>query len=180
MMRYIYNNVDAPASLDWEHKSPKQFYDLMREGVRITTSQVPIPDYVEAFEKHAKEGVDVLYLACSSALSASYKDSLIAKKEVVEKYPNAKIICVDALRASMGLGLLCIAASELRKSGKTVNEVAEYIEANKLKVHQVGTVEALVYLKRAGRVSAAGSTRQLFRFSVLRWVCTSKKPMESI
>lgn len=153
-MRYIYDNVDVPASLDWEYLSAKDFYDKMRQGVRFTTSQITAPIYEEAFEKYINEGCDVLYLACSSALSGSYKASLIAKDEVLAKFPERKIICVDALRACMALGILCITASKLRAEGKTIEEVAEYIENNKMRVHMVGSVEDLTYLKRAGRVSA--------------------------
>ena len=48
-------------------------------------------------------------------------------------------------------------ASELRAEGKTLEETAAWVEANKLFIHQVGSVESLTYLKRAGRVSAVGA-----------------------
>lgn len=53
--------------------------------------------------------------------------------------------------------MLCKAASLLRGQGKSIEEVAEYIEKNKQRVKQFATVENLVYLKRAGRVSAASA-----------------------
>ncbi|MBO5328192.1 MAG: DegV family protein [Clostridia bacterium] len=156
-MRYIYGNVDVPADLDWVHLTAKQFYDKMREGVRFTSSQVIAPEYADLFEMHAKEGVDVLYIGCSSALSGSYRASLVAREEVMAKYPEAKIICIDALRASMSLGILVITAAKLKEEGKTIEEVAAYIEENKMTVHMVGTVEDLKYLQRAGRVSAVSA-----------------------
>jgi len=156
-MHIIYDGKDIPASLDWEHISVKDFYDLMRGGTRVTTSQVNGEEYIDFFENRVKEGYDILSISCSSALSSSYKGSLVAREEILKKYPDAKIICVDALNACSGLGLIAITAAKLRDEGKTIEEVAEYIEANKLKVHQLCTADDLVYLKRAGRVSATSA-----------------------
>ena len=88
-------------------------------------------------------------------MSASIKASCVAKEELLKKYPDAKIICVDSLNACFGLNNLCYAASMMRSEGKTIEETAAWLEENKLKSHQICTVESLTYLKRAGRVSAA-------------------------
>ena len=61
---------EYPTTLDWEDLSQKEFYDLLRNGTRIFTSQVSMTEYMERFEKHLKQGLDVLYIACSSGLSA--------------------------------------------------------------------------------------------------------------
>lgn len=98
-----------------------------------------------------------MYIACSSALSASYNISLTVRDEMRKKYPDRKIICVDSLNSCLGLGLICIAASKLRAEGKTIEEVAEYTEKNKLRMNQFCTVESLAYLKRAGRVSTTSA-----------------------
>lgn len=156
-MRVIYDGNDIPASLDWEYIPAKEFYDKMREGTRFTTAQVNCSEYKEAFEKYIAEGFDVLSISCSSALSGSYKASTVARDEVLSTNPDSKIICIDALNSCMGLGLICIVASKLRAEGKTVEETAEYIEAHKLEVHQYATADDLVYLKRAGRVSATSA-----------------------
>lgn len=156
-MRVIYDGVDMPASLDWEWMSPKEFYDKMRRGTRFTTSQVIAIEYQEAFEKYVNSGFDVLSISCSSALSGSFRASEIARDEVLASHPEAKIICVDSLRSCLGLGVLCIAASEMRAEGKTIEEVAEWLNAHKLNLHQYGTCDDLVYLRRAGRVSATSA-----------------------
>ncbi|MBO5327741.1 MAG: DegV family protein, partial [Clostridia bacterium] len=156
-MHFIYDGNDVLASLDWEFVPVKDFYNLMRNGTRITTAQVTTPDYLEAFEKYVKNGFDVLSISCSSALSGSYKASTIAREEVLKKYPDAKIICIDSLNSCMGLGSMCINASIMREEGKPIEEVAAYIEENKLYYHQIATVDDLAYLKRAGRVSATSA-----------------------
>lgn len=154
---FSYNEKTYVADLDWPDFSVKEFYDIMRNGGRIITSQVNAKEFTEVFEKELKEGNDILYIGCSSSLSNSYNGSLLVKEELLKKYPDAKIICVDSLNACGGLGLLCIRASELRKEGKSIEEVACWLEENKLCVHQEGAVDNLIYLKRAGRVSVLSS-----------------------
>ncbi len=156
-MYFSYDGVEYPASLDWEKISEKGFYDLMREGKRIRTAQVSASSYREAFEKAILDGCDVLSLSCSSALSASVEISYQIRDELMQKYPDSKIICIDTINACMGLGLLCLRASELRAEGKTIEETAEWIMANRKKVNQECTVDKLSYLKNAGRVSAASA-----------------------
>lgn len=154
---YSYDGKTFESSLDFEGTTVKDFYDIMRNGTRIITSQVNSICYREAFEKAILEGYDVLSISTSGGLSSSFKASCVVRDELLNKYPESKIICIDTLRACLGQGLLCIRASELRNEGKTIEEVADWIEKNKLTVHQEGTVDKLIYLKQAGRISAASA-----------------------
>lgn len=156
-MHFSYDGKEFKADLDYKEISFTEFYDLMREGKRIKTAQINANEYLSVFEKYVKEGYDVLSLSCSSALSHSVDESFKARDELIKKYPESKIICVDTLNACFGLGLLCIRASELRSEGKSIEETAKWIEENKKTVNQECTVDTLKYLKQAGRVSAASA-----------------------
>ncbi|MBE5744933.1 MAG: DegV family protein [Clostridiales bacterium] len=156
-MHYSCDGQEYDVDLDWKQMPAKEFYDAMREGKRFITSQVNAAQYKAAFTKYAEAGYDVLYVGTSSEISAGIKASYVAREEVLEKYPDMKIICIDALRACFALGLLAIRASELRAEGKTIEEAAAWIEANKLTVNMIGSVDKLTYLKQAGRVSAASA-----------------------
>lgn len=156
-MRIIFGDTDIPASLDWEKISPKEFYDMMRGGVRVRTAQINADEFKEAFSKYLDEGKDVMYIACSSALSNSYKSSLMAHDMLAQERPDGKIVCIDSRNACLGLGMICMTASELRAEGKSIDETAQYIEAHKQEVNQFATVESLNYLKRAGRVSTTSA-----------------------
>ena len=142
------------ADLDWETLSMKEFYDIIRRGIRFYTSMPSQQDYMGFFEKYLKEKKDVLYIACSSGLSNSIN---IAKKlvetEIKDKYPNNKVVIIDSLRAGMSLGMIIMEAQKLKDEGKSIDEVAKWVEENKLKYLEVGIPETLTYLKRAGRVS---------------------------
>lgn len=154
-MNYCIGENEYKASLDWESHSPSVFYDKMRHGERITTTQVPRGVFESAFRKYAEEGKDVLYIACSSALSGSVNLAKSVASDVLADHPERIILCVDSLISSLGEGCLAIKASMLRSDGKEINEVADYINENKLKVNQFGTVDDLGYLRRAGRVKAS-------------------------
>ena len=153
-MHILFDDKDIPASLDWEYIPLKEFYDLMRKGKRIKTAQIIADEYRKKFEEYLEKGEDILYIACSSGLSASFNTSLSVRDEMLKKYPDSKVVCVDSLNSCLGQGLICISASKLREEGKTIEEVAEYTEKNKLRMNQFCTVESLAYLKREiGRAS---------------------------
>ncbi len=156
-MRIIYGDTDIPADLDWKQISFGEFYDLMRSGVRVRTAQVNAEEFKKAFAAHLEKGKDVMYIACSSALSNSYTSSLAARDELASLYPEGKVVCIDSRNACMGLGLICMTASDLRAEGKSIEETAAYIESHKQEVNQFATVESLNYLKRAGRVSTTSA-----------------------
>lgn len=156
-MRILYDDKDIAASIDFEEISYGDFFDLMRNGVRVKTSQVNESEYLSAFEKYVSQGADVLSISCSSALSSSYKGSLVARDKIKEKYPEAEIVCIDSRNSCWGLGLLCITAAKLRAEGKSLVETADHIEKNKQRMNQFCTVDSLTYLKRAGRISATSA-----------------------
>ena len=154
-MNYSVDDVEYVASLDWESHSPKEYYDLLRSGKRVFTTQVPQTVYYDAFKAVAEQGKDIVYISCSSALSASVKTAKIVANELKEEFPEAEICCVDSLISSLGQGFLVIEAAKKRKEGLSAAETAKYIESIRLCVNQCGTVESLEYLRRAGRIKAS-------------------------
>ena len=129
------------------------FYQKMREGGVAKTSAVNTQSFKEAFEKILGQGKDILYIGFSSGLSTTYNSASAAAHMLRDDFPEHKIITVDSLAASAGLGLLVRLATEKRDSGASIEEAASYIEGIKLRLCHWFTVEDLVYLKRGGRVS---------------------------
>lgn len=154
-MNYIVDDVEYVASLDWENRSTKEFYDLMRDGKRVFTTQVPKNVFYDSFKAAIEAGNDILYISCSSALSASIKAAMLVAEELKSEYPDAGIFCVDSLISSFGQGYLLMEASRKREEGKSAEETAKYIEEIRLCVNQCGTVESMEYLRRAGRIKAS-------------------------
>ena len=136
-----------------DQMSLPDFYAAMRKGAMTKTSQVSPQTYEEEFEKCINAGFDILHLGSSSGLSGSYQAACIAKDNLLEKYPKAKIVIVDSLCASTGQGLLLIKADRLRREGMGLDELGNWLEENRLHTCHVFTVDDLEYLRRGGRVS---------------------------
>ena len=134
-----------------------EFYSRMRNGSMPTTSQVNPEQAKEAFTACLNQGKDVLYIAFSSGLSGTYNSARIAAKELKEegKFPDRKLVVLDSLSASLGEGLLVHKAVKLKEAGKSLEEVAAWVEKHKLEVCHNFTVDDLFHLHRGGRVSKA-------------------------
>lgn len=154
-MNYSIDDIEYVASLDFESHSAKEHYDLMRSGKRVFTTQVPKNVYYDAFKAALDEGKDLLYVSCSSALSASINTAMLVAKELNENAGEQRIFCVDSLISSLGQGYLLMSASKKRQEGLSAEQTAAYLEQIRLKVNQCGTVESMEYLRRAGRVKAS-------------------------
>lgn len=148
-------NIDSETYPDdlGQSMSFKTFYDRMRDGADTSTSQVNPEQYIDFFTPYLEEGKDVLHLTLSSGISGTYNSAMIAKEELEEKYPDRKIYVIDSLAASVGYGLLMHELSDMRAAGKTIDELVEWIDANKLKIHHWVMVSDLKWLVKGGRVS---------------------------
>lgn len=153
----VWDGKELPANLDWALYSAKDFYNAMRDGKRITTCQVAPPEFEEKFNKYVGEGYDIVYVACSSALSASVGTGSLVAAKIMEQNPDCKIICVDTKMAVGGLALLAIEAAKFAAQGHGADEVAEHMEKVSPCMNQWATVDDLRYLKRAGRVKAGAA-----------------------
>lgn len=139
--------------LDWRDIPAKEFYDLMRAEKSASTSAPSIGDFVQVMEPILQEGKDILYLGFSSALSSTCSTGMLAARELMEQYPDRKILCVDTLCASLGQGLLVRLVWEKKQAGASLEEACQY--AHDLVPHLCHwfTVNDLHALQRGGRVS---------------------------
>jgi len=146
---------EFPCYVQGEKTDYKQFYDRMRKGEMVDTSLIDMSTCRDIFEGILKRGNDVLYIGFSSALSGSYNAGTMVAESLRDAYPERKIVTIDSLSASMGEGLLVYHVAEQRRSGKSIDEVSEWLIANRLHLCHWFTVDDLFHLKRGGRISAA-------------------------
>jgi len=135
----------------------RQFYKMMREGSVFRTSLVPPEQALAAMEPVLASGQDILYIGFSSGLSGTCQSVRNAMDLLREKYPQRQLMSVDTLAAATGEGLLVILACREREKGRSIGEVCDWLEKNKLHMCHWFTVEDLKYLKRGGRISAAAA-----------------------
>ena len=142
------------ATLDWDKYDPKEFYESMSDKKTIyKTACAPMGDILEVYENQLKQGKDILAITLSSALSGTYQTCKMAADQLMKKYPERKIICVDSLRYSTALSLLIILAAKKAQEGATLEQTAKYIESIKHCIHQIGPMDDLFFLCKTGRIS---------------------------
>lgn len=135
----------------------KDFYQRIREGAMPTTSQVNAESFMEMFEPYLKDGKDILHISLSSGLSGVYNSACIARDELMEKYPERKIMCVDSLGASSGYGLIVDTAAAMKGKGASIDEVYTWLEGNKLNMHHWFFTTDLSHYLRGGRITASSA-----------------------
>ena len=89
--------MDGVTYEDMSGLSGKEFFDKSRAGSLPTTSQVNPEQAKKALEPYVKEEKDILFIGFSSALSGTFNSIRMAAEELMEEYPERKIITVDSL-----------------------------------------------------------------------------------
>lgn len=130
-----------------------EFYQRMAEGADTKTSQINVEEFEAYFEPFLKEGKDILHLCLSSGITGVFNSANVAKLNLEERYPDRKIYIVDSLAASSGFGLLADKLADLRDEGMTIDELYEWVNANKLKLRHWFFSTDLTFYVKGGRVS---------------------------
>ena len=138
-----------------DHAEVKELYNAMRSGEVASTAAVNPDGWASKIEPALAAGFDALVLAFSGGLSTTYQSAVIASTDLLETYPDRKVIVVNTCAAALGQGLLVYHTCKMRDAGLSLEELAAWVEENKDHVAHWFTVDDLVYLKRGGRVSAA-------------------------
>ena len=156
-MGLVVDGKELTADLDWVLYRPEELYGWLSAGKKIKTTQVSYGEFKNEMTPLLKAGVDILYLGCSSALTGSMNVFNLVKEELAEEFPDRKMIGVDTLLASAGLGMVSIDAKTEQNKGLSIEEVAQWVEDHKFFYNQFATVDTLKFLKDAGRVKGTAA-----------------------
>lgn len=132
-----------------------EFYQKMADGAMTRTSQVNVEEFIKYFTPFLEEGKDILHVTLSSGISGVLNSAQTARDYLKEQFPDRKIIIVDSLGASSGYGLLMDKLADLRDEGKTIDEVADFAEKNRLRLNHWFFSTDLTFYVRGGRISKA-------------------------
>ena len=116
----------------------EEFYARMANGADTKTSQVSVAEYVDSFTPFLEQGQDIVHVCLSSGISGT-----------INSARNAAHI----LGASSGYGLLMDTAAAKRDEGLSVDEMAAWIEENRLKLHHWFFSTDLSFYVKGGRIS---------------------------
>ncbi|ROR28167.1 DegV family protein with EDD domain [Mobilisporobacter senegalensis] len=148
-----YYDLDGITYGDEINLTPKQFYDKMREGKMPTTMASNPAVILDTFRKYAGDGLDILHLSFSAALSGGCSNVMAGGREVAEEYKESNIIVIDTCNVSLCQGMIVMKAVELKKAGKSIEEVAQWIRDHLQNFCVQFTVDDLFHLNRGGRIS---------------------------
>jgi DegV family protein with EDD domain len=136
----------------------EKVYDRMRAGEPTSTTQIGMMDYIQHFEPLLQAGKDILYIGFSSALSGTYNMSVLTSQELMQKYPERRIVCIDSFAASRGEGLLVyLAARKKAREDCPIEALEAWVIENRDHLCHWFTVDDLQHLRRGGRVSAVSA-----------------------
>ncbi len=131
----------------------KDFYAAMANGADTRTSQINASEYEVYFEKFLQEGKDILHVSLSSGISGTFNAACLAKATLEAKYPERRIYVVDSLTASSGYGLLMDDLADKRDGGMSIDELYEWVQANKGHCLAWFFTSDLKFFIKGGRVS---------------------------
>ncbi len=138
--------------------SMKEFYEGQVAGLETKSSQITPAEFTKEFEKILKEGKDIIYYGLSSGLSGTYNSSVIAADELMDKYPDRRIKCINAICASVGEGYIFVmAAKKAAEENMDFDEVVKYIEETQYRICHWFMVDNLDQLRKGGRISAVSA-----------------------
>lgn len=135
----------------------KRYYSAIKNGTKVTTSQINPQKYIDFMRPLLLEGKDILFIGLSSGVSGSFASAAMGREQLSEEFPERTIELIDSLGAGFGEGLLVLQAAKYRADGMWIKETAEKILSVRDRLYQVFIVDDLMHLKRTGRLSNAGA-----------------------
>jgi DegV family protein with EDD domain len=135
----------------------QEFYDRINAGAMPVTSQINVEEFIKFFEPMLASGMDIVHIEMSSGISGTFNCARMAREELLAKYPERQLYLVDSLGASSGFGLLVDTAWDMKNAGASAEELYNWLEENKLRVHHWFFSTDLRHYKRGGRISATSA-----------------------
>ena len=149
------NDDSIRTSLDWTNITRDKFYEtLSNKRNKVSSAAASPEEYYQIFKKYAEEGYGIISMSISSKISATYNIAVSAMIRIKEEYPDIDTYCLDSYRMSGSFGLLVAYACEMKKNGKSFEEIVAWLEENKQRVHQMGPIDDLTFIARRGQISS--------------------------
>lgn len=156
---YSVDGVEYDDDMGRDPEALNRFYAFLDAGKFPATSQINVYKYTEYFESLLKlYSGDILHIAMGSGMSPSVSNAIEAAETLKEKYPDRTVKVIDSLCSCGGYGILVDLAADLRDDGRSFEEVVDWVEENKARIHHQFFSTDLKYFKRSGRVSGAAAT----------------------
>ena len=153
----VVDGVEYPADLDWQAYSQEEFYGWLSQGKKVKTTQVSMEEVIKRVRPYFEKGIDIIYIGCSGALTGSMNLFQLAKTELMEEFPDRKMIGVDSLAASCTLGMMLLDAVKKQQEGLSIEELEQWVLEKRYFYNFFATVDTLSYLKASGRIKGTAA-----------------------
>ena len=130
------------------------FYEKLKEGADISTSQPSPEDVMKAWDKLLEEYDEVVHIPMSSGLSGSCQTAVMLSGE--DKY-EGKVFVVNNQRISVTQRQSVLDAIKLAADGKSGQEIHKILEDDKFNSSIYIMLDTLYYLKKGGRITPAAA-----------------------
>lgn len=139
--------VDDRECVEGVTLSEEEFFDSMKQGHTVSTTQPSLAVLSDLWEELLKTYDKIVHIPMSKALSGGYSAAVMFSKDY-----EGRVLVVDSRRISVTQGSAAIEAAKLAKRGVSAEEIKEQLESMALEASIYITVETLEYLKRGGRI----------------------------
>lgn len=130
----------------------REFFDRVERSERLpVTSQPPLGQFIQIYEKLVGDGKEVVSIHISSELSGTVESARTAAKMVDE----SKITVVDSLQILGPMGYQVLEAAEGALAGLGRREIVERVEKVRREISFYFLPATLDYLKKGGRIGGA-------------------------
>lgn len=147
----LYVNFKDAQFKDGVDLKENNLYEKVEQYNCLPKTAAPSPvDYEDAFRPYVENGYDILYIGISSKMSASTQNAKIAAEEL----PGARVIVIDSMNLSTGIGLQVCAAYDLIERGLLLEEIIPELKKLTTKIRTAFTIDSLDYLYKGGRCNA--------------------------
>ena len=145
--------IEGDVFYEGKNITQEEYYGAMTSGKNVTTSQPSPGDVMDMWDGILKEGYEqVVYIPMSSALSASCHAAI----QLSEEY-DGKVQVVYNHKISVTMRESVLEAKWMANQGMTAEEIKKKLEENAYNSSIYIAVDTLEYLKKGGRVTAAGA-----------------------
>ncbi len=149
-------NRERTSFLDWTGEDRKGYYAALKARPDdFHTAPPNVQEFKDAIEAQLRAGKDVLGITISAGISGCFGFMNTAVKELAADWPQARIRVVDSRCFGPGFGLMAIHTALRRAEGMSLDETADWLEANKRRFHQAGWLDDLSFVAKKGRISHA-------------------------
>lgn len=130
----------------------EQFYEMLKEGADIHTSQPSPESVMQLWDEVLKEYDEIVHIPMSSGLSSSCQSAIMLAQDY-----EGKVQVVNNQRISVTQRQSALDAKLLAAKGMSAVEIKNFLEEDKFNSSIYIMLDTLYYLKKGGRITPAAA-----------------------